>query len=47
MPPEEIHLWVKTNLQRQWYLNVGWNDKEVWVFKENEEDNYIYARLNN
>ena len=45
MPPEEIHLWIKTSLS-QWYLKFNQTIKS-FGFKENIEDNCIYAMFKN
>ena len=43
MPPAEIHLWVKTSLQTV----VFEVDETIrkFEFKENEEDNSAYAKV--
>jgi hypothetical protein len=45
MLPEEIHLRIKTSLQVVEF-KVSWNNKEIG-FKENDEDNCIYAKFEN
>ena len=45
MPPKEIHLWIK-QASRQWYLKF---DQTImnFGFKENVEDNCVYAKFKN
>ena len=46
MPPVEIHLWIKSKSLDS-SIWSWWNNEKVWVLKENEKDNSVYAKFKN